>query len=101
EEDGALADPGSQTRQRLWNEVGDVGAVDGDPAAVRADKTEQDFDDGGFAGSRWAGKDQGFAGGHTERQAVKGRAARGIPGQADVVEGNSDALRSDGADFSG
>ena len=41
----------------------------------------------------------GLAGGDAERQPVQRRPARGVPGQAHVLERDGDALRGDGADL--
>ena len=54
EQHRALADPGGQPGQRLRHQVGDVGAVDRHPAAVRAHEAEQDLDAGRLARRRRA-----------------------------------------------
>ena len=81
--------------------ISNVGAVDGDPAAIGADKTEQDFDCGGFAGARGTGEDQGLAGRSAKRQAIEGRAACCVPCQSHLVERDGHALRSDRPDLPG
>ena len=86
EQHRALADPGGQPRQRLRHQIGDVGTVDRHAAPVGAHEAQQDLDHRRFAGTRRAGQHQRLAGRHAERQPVQRRAARGIPGQVDVLE---------------
>ncbi len=98
EQHRALADPGGHAGQRLRHHCGDVGAVDQHAPGRRLDEAEQHLDDGRFAGAGRPGQHQRLPGWHAEAHILQGRAAGGVPGEADMLERDGDAAGLHGAD---